>query len=91
MNPSGRYRVCVFEDNLTMSLGTFATLTDTRAAQAVANGELARGAFIPPAQCREKIKAEREARRASDMEDPEEALAELAQAGPGCCATTGTP
>lgn len=64
VNPSGRYRVRVFADNLTVSLGTFATLTDARAAQAVANGELARGTFIPPAQRREKIKAEREARRA---------------------------
>lgn len=63
-NPSGRYRVRVFADNLTVSLGTFATLTDARAAQTVANGELARGTFIPPAQRRAQLKAEPEARRA---------------------------
>ena len=79
VNPSGRYRVRVFTENLTVSLGTFATQTDARAAQSVAYAELARGTFIPPAQRREKIKAEQAARQAQADADAR-TVRELAEA-----------
>lgn len=64
VNPSGRYRVRVFHENLMFSLGTYATLTDARAAQAVANSQLALGTFVPPARRRAQRTADAAAKRA---------------------------
>ena len=61
LNPSGRYRVKLYAQDREFSLGTFAALADAKAALAVAQGEVARGTFIPPAERRRALKAEAEA------------------------------
>ena len=46
VNPGGRYRVKVYAEGREYSLGTYETLTDAKAAQAVAKGDLAQGIEI---------------------------------------------
>lgn len=69
LNPGGKYRARAFHDGNMFSLGTFATLTDARAALAVAQGEIARGTFTPPAARRAQMKADAATRRAQALAD----------------------
>lgn len=69
LNPGGKYRVRAFHEGNMFSLGTFTTLTDARAALAVAQGEIARGTFIPPAARRDRMKADAATRRAQALAD----------------------
>lgn len=47
LNPGGKDRMRAFHGGNMFSLGTFATLTDVRAALAVAQGEIARDMISP--------------------------------------------
>ncbi|MCV7563802.1 hypothetical protein [Micrococcus luteus] len=49
LNPGGKDLMRAFHDGNMFSLGTFAALTDVRAAFALAQGEIARGIISPPA------------------------------------------
>ncbi|MCK6096340.1 tyrosine-type recombinase/integrase [Micrococcus sp. EYE_162] len=78
-NPGGMYRARLGVDGVQHSLGTFATLGDARAALDIARAERARDTFIPPAERRAQLKAEREARRAQAAADAR-TVRELAEA-----------
>lgn len=56
----GTYRVRMSLDGVQYVIGTYDTLTDARAALAIARGDKARGLFIPPAEARRERRAERE-------------------------------
>lgn len=78
-NPGGMYRARLGVDGVQHSLGTFATLSDARAALDIARAERARGTFEPPAVTRARLKAEREARKAQAAADAR-TVRELAEA-----------
>lgn len=78
-NPGGMYRARLSVDGVQHSLGTFTTLGDARAALDIARADKARGQFIPPAQRRAQLKAEREARRVQAAADAR-TVRELAEA-----------
>lgn len=79
INPGGMYRARLRVDGVQHSLGTFATIADARAALDIARGEKARDTFVPPAERRAQLKAEREARRAQAAADAR-TVRELAEA-----------
>lgn len=55
--PSGRWRARVVHERKQISIGTFDTRTDAKAALAIAHSEQARQIFVPPAQRRAEAKA----------------------------------
>lgn len=57
---SGRYRVRLTVDGEIHSLGVYDTLTDAKAALAIAHAEKVRGTFVPPARLRAARRAEAE-------------------------------
>lgn len=69
VNPGGRYRVKVNAEGREYSLGTYETLTDAKAAHAIAMGEIARGTFVPPSKRRTQLKAQRAAAEAQAKAD----------------------
>lgn len=80
----GSYRVRLYVDDRQHSLGTFATLTDAKAALDIARSEKARGTFVPPAERRRQRREqqEREAAEALSVADlAEQWLAHLEQEG----------
>lgn len=79
INPGGMYRARIRVDGVQHSLGTFATIGDARAALAIAHAEKARDQFVPPAERRAQLKAERAARRAQANADAR-TVRELAEA-----------
>jgi len=62
LHPNGKFRARMSHDGTQWSLGYFDTLTDARAALAIARGEAARGTFVPPGVSRraERLARERE-------------------------------
>lgn len=80
----GSYRVRLYVDDRQHSLGTFATLTDAKAALDIARSEKARGTFVPPAEKRRQRREqqEREVAEALSVADlAEQWLAHMEQEG----------
>lgn len=73
-----RYRVRLYFEGRQHSLGVFRTISDAKAALAIAHSEKARGTFIPPHERRAKRKAQREAEKLRQQRD-EKTVIDLAE------------
>lgn len=69
-----RYRVRVTYQGARILIGDYDTLTDAKAALAVAQADIARQVFVPPAQRRAQAAAEREAARRAQAQARQTAL-----------------
>lgn len=69
----------MFHEGYQHTIGVFRTIGDAKAALAIAHSEKARGTFIPPAEKRANIKAQREAEKLKKQRD-EKTILDLGQA-----------
>lgn len=65
----GRYRVRIYFEYKQHSIGTFRTLGDAKAAQAIALSEKARGIFVPPYKRRAQAKVQRVITKQKKIQD----------------------
>jgi len=67
LNPNGTYRVRVYYEEAQHSVGSYLTLSDAKAALAIARGQMARGTFVAPAVRRAERVAARAAKAAEQI------------------------
>ncbi|OAV63119.1 tyrosine-type recombinase/integrase [Enteractinococcus helveticum] len=73
-NRAQRYRVRIYFEGRQHTVGVFRTVGDAKAALAIAHSEKARGTFIPPAEKRANIRAQREAEKLKQQRDEKTVL-----------------